>query len=94
MELQPGISELLRDARTQKMWLWERFHDLWFSPDELEAEMKNGLFRLGPDRFKFRDPRAEIEFRREKAAKDYEDLAQFIARVEASGISLENEMTV
>jgi hypothetical protein len=42
--LQPLISQ----ARVQGKWLHCAYQNLWFSPDELEAENREGRFRWGP----------------------------------------------
>jgi hypothetical protein len=34
-------------ARAGKLIFWNRYHDLWFTPDELEAQQAAGSFRWG-----------------------------------------------
>lgn len=43
-------------ARATKMWLHSRYHDLWFTPDELEAENADGKFRWGDEWWTLRSP--------------------------------------
>jgi len=51
------LDELIGRARQEGKWLWCRYHGLWFSPDQLEAENAAGRFRWGPESWKLRDPK-------------------------------------
>jgi hypothetical protein len=51
-----SMRALFDQARAEGKWLWTRYHDIWFSPDELEAEQRNGKFRWGSCNWELRDP--------------------------------------
>ena len=55
------MQPLLQQARAEGKWLWTRYHDIWFSPDELESEQRKGNFRWGPVNWELRDPREYVE---------------------------------
>ena len=54
------LSPLIERARQQGLWLWCSYQDLWFSPDELEAENHQGRFRWEDTNWQLRDPQEHI----------------------------------
>lgn len=56
-----GPRQLIAEARRQGLWLHCAYQNLWFSPDQLEAENKNGKFRWGAVNWRLRDPMEHIE---------------------------------
>jgi hypothetical protein len=61
------LTELINEARVKGKWLWCRYQDLWFSPEQLEAQNADGKFRWGVDNFELRDPQEYIEEARRRA---------------------------
>lgn len=58
-----SLDHMFAVARTKQLWF---FHGglsgpLWFSPDELEAEQKNGKFVWGAVNWHLRDPKEYLE---------------------------------
>jgi hypothetical protein len=50
------LQPLIQQARAEGKWLWTSYQDIWFSPDELDAQNANGKFLWGPVNWKLRDP--------------------------------------
>jgi hypothetical protein len=76
------LKELIEQARKEGKWLWCHYQDLWFSPDQLEAENAAGKFRWGPVNWKLRDPQerlSEAERRLASAAAERDQIAKSIA---------------
>lgn len=48
--------DLIAEARARDLWLRSHYQDIWFHPDELEAERAEGRFRWGPANWELRDP--------------------------------------
>lgn len=66
---------LFAQARAEGKWFWGRYHDIWFSPDELEAEQRNGKFRWGPVNWELLDPKdylADSKRRLDAAREEHE----------------------
>lgn len=55
------LHSLIQNARSQRLWLWCSYQNLWFSPDELEAKNNEGKFLWGPVNWKLRDPKEHIQ---------------------------------
>ena len=60
---------LIEQARANGKWLWCYYQDLWFSPDQLEAENREGRFRWDADNWKLRDPHERLAEARERTAR-------------------------
>lgn len=82
-----ALTLLFEEARKNGTWFWGKYHDIWFSPDELEAEHAKGNFVWGAVNWELRDP-AElllIEASRLKQAKDrFEAAAKRVGEYYAS----------
>jgi len=65
MELQ----NLIDEARKNGKWLWSSYQDLWFSPDDLEAENRAGRFRWGVVNWKLRDPQERLTEAQERTRR-------------------------
>lgn len=63
------LQNLIDEARGNGKWLWCSYQDLWFSPDQLEAENANGKFRWGPVNWKLRDPGERLSEAKERTAR-------------------------
>lgn len=58
---QPGeLKALTEKARSEKKWLWCSYQDIWFSPDQLDAENAAGRYRWGAINWKLRDPAERV----------------------------------
>lgn len=55
------LHEMINQARAQSMWLWCRYQDLWFSPDELESAHRSGRFMWGAVNWTLRHPSERLE---------------------------------
>lgn len=54
--IREDMIEMFREARAKGLWFYTHYQNLWFSPDELESNQKDGLFRWGPTNWQLRDP--------------------------------------
>jgi hypothetical protein len=73
-DIRDMIAPMLKEARERGLWLHCSYQDMWFTPDELEAEQKEGRLCWGPVNWKLRDPRElyeSIERRREELEKEH-----------------------
>lgn len=52
---------LIEAARIKRLWLWCRYQDLWFSPDELKAANDDGRFIWSAVNWEMRSPAEHIE---------------------------------
>ena len=76
-----GPKELIEEARRRGLWLHCTYQDLWFSPDQLEAENKNGKFRWGPVNWRLRDPHEYAEQAERRAQLASQEAARIRALV-------------
>lgn len=76
-----GLKPLFERARKEGLWFWCAYQDLWFSPDELEAEHRRGSFIWGATNWRLR-PTSELvdQVRREVDAAT-KHLAEVLRRV-------------
>lgn len=51
-----SLEAMIREARTLGRVLHCSYQDMWFTPDELEAENRVGRFCWGPQNFELRLP--------------------------------------
>ncbi len=56
-DLIPMVSE----ARSKGLWFFCSYQDLWFSPDELEAEWAKRKFQWSAVNWHLRDPKEKLE---------------------------------
>jgi hypothetical protein len=66
-----SMKPLFDQARREGKWLYTSYQQLWFSPDQLEAEQRAGRFRWGACNWELRDPMDQVV-----AAKRTLDAAQ------------------
>jgi hypothetical protein len=55
-----SLQPLFAEARTKKLWFYCKYHSLWFSPAELQAEHDNEKFIWGTVNWELRDPNERI----------------------------------
>ena len=53
----PKMIAMFKEARALGKWFHCYYQDLWFSPDELEAENRAGRFRWGHHNWTLEDPK-------------------------------------
>lgn len=66
-EITIGMAPLFQKARAHGLWFYCAYQQLWFSPDNLEREQKNGRFRWGAVNWELRDPREQVTKLRDEA---------------------------
>lgn len=71
-------------AEAEGKWLWCHYQDIWFSPAQLRAHIKNGQFRWGAVNWKLRDPQEYIEAANKRASLSKAEAARVAANVEAN----------
>lgn len=55
-EILKELEPLFKKAEKYGLWFYCNYQDLWFSPNELREEHKNGKFIWGSVNWKLRDP--------------------------------------
>ncbi len=55
-----SLQPLFAEARAKKLWFYCKYHSLWFSPAELQAEHDNEKFIWGVVNWELRDPEERI----------------------------------
>lgn len=74
-EIADQLRGLIQQARSERKWLWCRYQDMWFSPDQLEEANRDGRFLWGPVNWQLRDPQERVDEARrrlESAEAEYE----------------------
>lgn len=61
------LAKLIELARSKNLWLWCRYQDLWFSPDQLAAANAKGSFRWGVINWELREPAERLREAEERA---------------------------
>lgn len=56
MDLLASLEALCQRAEREGTLIWQRYYDLWWTPDGLRKENANGRFRWGVQNFTLRDP--------------------------------------
>lgn len=88
-----SLDVMFRQARAEQKWFYGTYHDLWFTPDELQKAQEDGQFLWGAMNWQLRDP-SEYLMRLANKAKEarlvFEDAAK---RVAAYYSSLQKEDT-
>lgn len=77
------LRPLLQQARDEGKWLRSDYQGLWFSPDELEAHHKNGMFLWGPINWILCDPEIQIANLERRVEEAQDRLDSFNRRVKA-----------
>lgn len=80
-EVLAELKPLIDQARREGLWLWCYYQDLWFSPDQLEAENANGKFIWGAVNWKLRDPAERVHEAEARARSALEEVARVRAAV-------------
>jgi hypothetical protein len=76
------LQELIKQAREEGKWLYSCYRDLWFSPDELEAENIRGRFWSSEVQyFKLRNPQEELVRLRFKSSRAKDKYDDFLGRL-------------
>jgi hypothetical protein len=80
------FERLLKEARTKNLWLYQRAHKQWFTPDEFEqvAEHIAGANPRADDismRFEVQDPRLGVKARIKNLKKEIEEADRFSDKV-------------
>ncbi len=83
------LSSLIGRAHQQGLWLWCSYLDLWFSPEELEAENRQGRFRWGEINWELRDPQECITTLTKRLTDTENSLTNFRRRVGQEGTGKE-----
>ena len=78
------LTPLIERARKTEMWLWCHYQGLWFSPDELEAENRQGRFLWGAVNWKLRNPQEHIVQLQKSITFAEDELAKFRQRIQRS----------
>lgn len=82
-DLAQQLREMIQRARAESKWLWCRYQGLWFSPNALEEQNRNGKFLWGPMNWELRDPAERIEeakARRDAAQKEVDRVIDEVVR--------------
>lgn len=74
--IKEGLAPLFVEARTKGLWFWCRYQDLWFSPDQLEAEHASGKFVWGAVNWQLRDPMERLREAERRAASANAEVAR------------------
>jgi len=56
MVVTASMQPLFDQARREGKWFFTSYQQIWFSPDELEAQQRSGKFRWGPENWELRHP--------------------------------------
>ena len=71
-------------ARNQGKWLHCHYQDLWFSPDELEAQNRKGKFLWGEVNWSLRNPQEHIRELQNRIVEIEKEISVFDRRIAAS----------
>jgi len=80
-DFMPALFALSAKARSRGQWLWCHYQDLWFSPDAIEAEWRNGKFRWGPVNWRLRDPQERLIEAKARAMAAQEEVDRIAAAI-------------
>lgn len=84
MNVVPGMESMFAEARTQGLWFFTNYQQLWFSPDELEQHQRAGTFRWGAVNWRLRPPQEYLEQLKREAGCARADYERGAARVAAA----------
>lgn len=54
------LEPLFEKAKKLDFWFYTPYHQMWFSPEALREEHKNGRFIWGPPNWQLRDPWEQV----------------------------------
>ena len=80
-----GLAEMYTEAKATGKWFHLAYQNLWFSPDELKANMAEGRFRYGPVNWRLADPEEHRRFLESAVKEAVANLAEFAARMLKEG---------
>ena len=83
----PDLADLMARARRERLWFWCNYQDLWFSPDELQAEWDKGSFRWGAVNWKLRDPVEYLQGIHDQIRAREDEIVRLKARLAKGEIS-------
>jgi hypothetical protein len=72
---------MFEEARQKGLWFFSPYQQLWFSPDELQENQKNGRFCWGAVNWELRDPKERVEQLRLEAAALVRQADQMAGRI-------------
>ena len=75
------LRPLIAQARAEGKWLRCSYQDLWFSPDQLEADNRDGRFRWGPQNWTLHDPQELLRRADETVDKAVADRDRIIREI-------------
>ena len=81
-EVKAELAPLIEQARAEGLWLWCHYQDLWFSPDELQAQNAKGKFLWGAVNWMLRDPQERVKQAEAAAQRAANELARVRASVQ------------
>lgn len=76
-----GMKPMIEKARRNGMWLWSRYQDLWFSPDELESKQAAGRFCWGPANWSLRHPSERLKELESRCDRAFRECMEFRDRL-------------
>jgi hypothetical protein len=85
-EIKKGLEPMFKEARERGFWFYTSYHDLWFSPDELEQAQSEGRFMWGAVNWQLRNPYErlnELDARTRNAQQARDDFMQRIRKSES-----------
>ena len=71
------MKKMFDKARAEGLWFFTSYQQLWFSPDDLEKEQKNGHFRWGPTNWQLRSPDERIAQLEQNVRRSDRELKEF-----------------
>lgn len=75
------LHTLIQQARQEGKWLRCGYQDLWFAPDRLEDEHRNGKFMWGVVNWQLREPTEQLEAAERRAAAAIAERDRVAARM-------------
>ena len=82
MEIQCQLTELIAEAREKYLWIHCNYHDLWFSPNELEKCNAEGKYLWAKVNWTLKDPQVLVEIDEERIANLTKSLQGLKDRIE------------
>ena len=83
-EIVDGLAPMFKEAREKGLWFHGTYHDLWFTPDELEQRQSEGQSLWGAVNWKLRNPNERLQQlgkSAKSAAQQYNDFQTKLARI-------------
>ena len=76
-----NLQPLIEKAREQNKWLYCFYRDVWFSPDELEAQNKIGRFLWDESHWELRNPQEGVRALQSRLAEIEKEISEFQSRI-------------